>query len=145
VISYFDSSVLLAILFEEERREEAYSYWAEAANRVSSILLRIESVVSLRRAYERSKSKLPGNWLSEKTRELDEYLNEADYRIISEKLERSIYLNKDLAKCRALDAIHIATALGYREANNGENINFYTFDTAMHDLAEHFRFKTNKL
>ena len=145
MISYFDSSVLLSILFEEERREEAYSYWAEAANRVSSILLRIESVVSLRRAYERSKAKLPDNWLSEKARELDEYLNEADYRIISEKLERSIYLNKDLAKCRALDAIHIATALGYREANNGENINFYTFDTAMHDLAEHFRFKTNKL
>ncbi|GHV91907.1 hypothetical protein AGMMS50268_24100 [Spirochaetia bacterium] len=145
MVSYFDSSVLLAILFEEGRREEACSYWEDATNRVSSILLKIESVVSLRRMYERNKAKLPGNWLSEKSKELDEYLNEASYRIISERLEKSIYLNKDLARCRTLDAIHIASALGYREANNGENINFYSFDIAMHDLAEHFRFKTNKL
>ncbi|GHV74113.1 hypothetical protein AGMMS49940_14150 [Spirochaetia bacterium] len=144
MVSYFDSSVLLAMLFEEERREEACSYWEGGDARVSSILLKIESIVSLRRMYEYNKAKLTGNWLSEKTKELDEYLNEADYLIIDEDLEKSIYLNKDLARCRALDAIHIATALGYREANNGENINFYTFDTAMHDLAEHFRFKMNK-
>jgi predicted nucleic acid-binding protein len=95
--------------------------------------------------YEHNKARLPDSWLNEKTKELDEYLNEASYRIISERLERSIYLNKDLAKCRPLDAIHVATALSYRETNNGENINFYSFDTAMHDLAEHFRFKTNRL
>jgi predicted nucleic acid-binding protein len=133
------------MLFKEKRGEEARSYWEGSENRVSSILLRIESVVSLRRTYELNKARLPGNWLSETTKELDEYLNEASYLTIDEDLERSIYLNKDLAKCRTLDAIHVATALSYREANNGENINFYSFDTAMHDLAEHFRFKTNKL
>ncbi|GHV48706.1 hypothetical protein AGMMS49546_39380 [Spirochaetia bacterium] len=41
MVSYFDSSVLLAILFEEGRREEACSYWEDATNRVSSILLRL--------------------------------------------------------------------------------------------------------
>jgi predicted nucleic acid-binding protein len=83
--------------------------------------------------------------LGKKTTELDEYLDEVNYRIIDEEIERSIYLKKELSKCRSLDAIHIATALIYRENNNNENIQLYSFDNAMHELATHYKFETNKM
>jgi hypothetical protein len=60
-------------------------------------------------------------------------------------IERTIYLKKELAECRTLDAIHIATALKFREMNNGKDVFMYTFDKTMHELAEHYRFKTNTL
>jgi predicted nucleic acid-binding protein len=59
--AYFDSSVLLAILFNEERQDEAYSYWSNASTKVSSILLKIETIISLRRLYEFNKQKLDSN------------------------------------------------------------------------------------
>jgi predicted nucleic acid-binding protein len=143
--AYFDSSVLLAILFNEERQEEAYSYWSNASTKVSSVLLKIETIISLRRLYELNKQKLDSNWLGKKTKELDGFLDEVNYRIIDEEIERSIYLKKELSKCRSLDAIHIATALLYRENNNNENIQLYSFDNAMHELAAHYKFETNKM
>jgi predicted nucleic acid-binding protein len=145
MVSYFDSSVLLTILFEEPRRDEAYSYWLKSTIKVSSILLRIETVISLRRMYEYNKKKFNGSWLTEKTKEIEEYLNEVNYRIIDEEIEKTIYLQKELSQCRSLDAIHLATALKYRENNNDENINLYSFDTTMHNLARNYKFNTNKL
>jgi predicted nucleic acid-binding protein len=145
MVSYFDSSVLLTILFEEPRRDEAYSYWFNSTIKVSSILLRIETIICLRRVYEYNKKKLTTGWLTEKTKELDEYLNEVNYRIIDGEIEQAIYLQKELSQCRSLDAIHLATALKYRESNNDENINLYSFDITMHGLAKNYKFNTNKL
>jgi predicted nucleic acid-binding protein len=136
--------MVLAILLEEARKKEAYEYWQNSSIRVSSILLRIETVVSLRRTYEYYKNNLDDDWLIGKLKILDEYLNEVNYRIIGTKIEREIYLKKELSKCRSLDAIHIATALKFREMNNADIV-LYTFDKTMHELAEHYRFKTNKL
>jgi predicted nucleic acid-binding protein len=136
--------MVLAILLEEARKKEAYEYWQNSSIRVSSILLRIEAVVSLRRTYEYYKNRLDNNWLMEKLKILDEYLNEVNYRIIDTKIEREIYLQKELSKCRSLDAIHIATALKFRELNNVDIV-LYTFDKTMHELAKYYRFKTNKL
>jgi predicted nucleic acid-binding protein len=142
-LSYFDSSMVLAILLDESKKYEAYEYWRNSTMRVSSILLRIETTVSLRRNYEYYKKNLKDHWLTEKTKLLDEYLNEVHYRTVGAKIEREIYLKKELSQCRTLDAIHIATALQFREMNNVDVI-IYTFDKAMRELAEHYRFKTNK-
>jgi predicted nucleic acid-binding protein len=136
--------MVLAILFDEKRKIEAYEYWRNSSIRVSSILLRIETVVSLRRTYEYYKNKLNDTWLAEKSELLDEYLNEVNYRIIGTKVEREIYLKNELSRCRSLDAIHIATALKFREMNNADIV-LYTLDRTMHELAEHYRFKTNTL
>jgi hypothetical protein len=38
----------------------------------------------------------------------------------------------------------LATALKFREMKNVDIV-LYTFDKTMHELAEHYRFKTNKL
>jgi hypothetical protein len=95
--------------------------------------------------YEHNKARLGVTWLGEKTKELDEYLKEVNYRIIGKQIEQSIYLNKELSRCRSLDAIHIATALKFRENNDEGNINFYSFDIDMNNLARHYKFKTNKI
>jgi predicted nucleic acid-binding protein len=130
---------------DESKKREAFGFWQNSTFRISSVLLKIETTVSLRRTYENNKRKLDDNWLTEKTKLLDEYLKEVNYRIIGSKIEREIYLRKDLAKCRSLDAIHIATAMKFREVNNGKDVSIYTYDKTMHVLAEHYRFKTNKL
>jgi predicted nucleic acid-binding protein len=92
-----------------------------------------------------NKEKLDDNWLEKKTKELNEYLKEINYRIIDEELEINISTNTDLARCRSLDAIHIATALEYRKNNNNENINLYSFDVDMHELALEYGFLTNTM
>jgi predicted nucleic acid-binding protein len=144
MLSYFDSSTVLSILLNENRQEEAYSLWHNSKIKVSSILLKIETIVTLRRTYEQNKTKFDSNWLGRKTKELEEYLNEVNYIIIDEEIERIIHLRKELSNCKTLDAIHIATALQYREICE-ENTNLYTFDISMHSLAGHFKFKTNTI
>ncbi|GHV76305.1 DNA-binding protein [Spirochaetia bacterium] len=144
MISYYDSSLLLAILFDEERQSEADALWRGASDRVSSILLRIESLVSLRRFFELNKHKLDTLWLVKKTAELNDFLSEVTYLNIDKTIESVICSNKNLSKCRTLDAIHVATALDIR-TNNNDNINLYTFDTDMHSLAVDFDFITNQL
>ncbi len=145
MLSYFDSSVLLAILLDEERREEAYSYWRTAEIKVSSILLKLETITVIRRTYEQNKTQLEVGWLKEKTTLLLEFLNEVNYRIIDEDIEKTVFLRKDLARCRTLDALHIAAALDFKKLNYGKNLILYSFDKQMHDLAEYYKFKTNPL
>jgi hypothetical protein len=94
--------------------------------------LRIETIVTLRRIFKQNKSKL------------EEYLNEINYLIIDDKIEMTIYSREELSNCKTLDAIHVSTALQYREISE-ENINLYTFDMLMNNLAKHFKFKTNRL
>jgi predicted nucleic acid-binding protein len=142
MLSYFDSSIVLSILLNEQRQDEAYLLWKNSEIKVSSILLRIETIVTLRRIYEQHKSKLDESWPGRKTKELEEYLNEINYLIIDDRIERTIYSRKELSNCKTLDAIHISTALQYREISE-ENINFYTFDIPMSNLVKHFKFKTN--
>ena len=143
-LSYFDSSVLLSMLLEEERQEEALHYWRNSI-RVSSILLKIETVTVLRRTFEINKHDLNKNWLSKKTKILDECLSEVNFMVINDEVEREIYLRKELAQCRSLDAIHIATALLFRKINNGDKTNLYSFDKAMNKIALHYKFKTNRI
>ena len=142
--SYFDSSILLAIVLDEKKQEEAYNYWQNSI-RVSSILLRIETVIALRRIHETNKHILASVWLDEKTALLNDFLASVNYMVLNAKIEREIYARKELAQCRSLDAIHIASALRFRGLAENESMNFYTFDKAMHKLAEQYRFKTNRL
>jgi len=144
ILSYFDTSVLLAILLDETKQEEAYEYWRNSI-KVSSILLKVETIISLRRTCENNKHKLDDDWLRKKTKMMDEFLNEVNYMVLNNKVEREIYVRKELAQCRSLDAIHIATAIRFREINNNEKTNLYTFDSKMHDLAVQYKFGTNKL
>ena len=142
--SYFDSSVLLTILLDEDRQKEAHELWQDTI-RFSSILLKIEALIALRRTYEANKNKLENNWLRKNTVILEEYLNEVNYMLVNGQIEREIYLRRELSQCRSIDAIHIATALQFREINDNEAINLFTFDKTMSNLAKNYGFITNRI
>ena len=144
MLYYFDSSILLAILLDEKRKEEALELWNEATVRVSSILLKLETVTVLRRTYEHNKNKLEPSWITKKINELNEYLQEVNFRIIDEDIEKIVILRKEIAKCKTLDAIHVATALDFSKLIPFSDFYLYTFDKNMADLAKMLKFKINQ-
>jgi len=143
VLYYFDSSILLAILLDEKRKSTALALWNSASVRVSSILIKLEALTVIRRTYEHNKTKLESAWLTRKTQELEEYLQEVNFRAVDEDIERVIYLRKELGKCRTLDAIHVATAIEMSRIVPIEDFFFFTFDHEMLRLAKSMRFQTN--
>jgi len=145
MLYYFDSSILLAILLDEKRKDIALDLWNEATIKVSSILLKLETITVLRRTFEHNKSRLEASWITRKINDLNEYLKEVNFRIIDEDIENIIVLRKEIAKCKTLDAIHIATALEFSSLMPTSDFYFYTFDKNMSDLAKSFKFKINKL
>ena len=58
MLYYFDSSIILAILLDEKRKLEAQELWQKSSTRVSSLLLKLETITVLRRTYEHNKSML---------------------------------------------------------------------------------------
>lgn len=145
MLYYFDSSILLAILLDEKRKDMALALWNEASIRVSSILLKLETITVLRRTFEHNKAKFESSWITRKINELNEYLKEVNIRIIDEDIENIIVLRKEIAKCKTLDAIHVATALEFSSLIPTSEFYLYTFDKNMSDLAKSFNFKINKL
>ncbi len=143
MLYYFDSSILLAILLDEKRKDEAKKLWDEATVRVSSILLKLEAITVLRRTYEQNKKKLDPGWMTKKAEELQEYLKEINVRIIDGDIETIVFLRKEIAKCKTLDAIHIATALEFGKLIPASDFHLYTFDRGMAELAKLLKFKIN--
>jgi predicted nucleic acid-binding protein len=143
MLTYFDSSILLAILLDEKRKDEALKLWNNASIRVSSILLRLETITVLRRTFEHNKTKLPSLWLSKKTNELNEFLQEINIRIIDEDIEKIMTLRKEIAKCKTLDAIHISTAIEFSRLVPQNEFVLYTFDKEMASLAKNLKMHIN--
>jgi len=145
VLYYFDSSILLSMLLDEKRKSEGLELWNKATVRISSLLLKLETITVLRRTYEHNKDKLETAWLTKKTQELDEYLQEVNFRIIDEDIEKVIFLKKELGKCRTLDAIHVATAWEMSKIVDSSEFFLFTFDKDMSDLAKALKFQTNEI
>ena len=145
MLCYFDSSIVLAILLDESRKSEALDLWNNASIRISSILLKLETITVLRRTYENNKSSLKSSWITMKQHEMNEYLNEVNYRILDESIENIIMVKKELSQCRTLDAIHIATAMELSTVLPASSFYLYTFDKKMSDLARKVKFITNTL
>ena len=143
MLTYFDSSILLAILLDEKRKDEAFKLWNNASIRVSSILLRLETITVLRRTYEHNKTQLLSLWLSKKTNELNEFLQEINIRIIDEDIEKIMTLKKEIAKCKTLDAIHISTAIEFSRLVPQKEFVLYTFDKEMANLAKSLKMHIN--
>jgi predicted nucleic acid-binding protein len=144
LLTYFDSSILLASLLDEKRKTEALKLWNTATIRVSSILLRLETITVLRRTYEHNKAKLPKLWLAKKTSELNEFLQEVNIRIIDEDIEKIMSLKKEIAKCKTLDAIHIATAIEFSKLVSQKDFMLNTFDKEMAKLARSLKMNINE-
>jgi len=144
-ISYFDSSLLLSILLNESRSDEALAIWKNNKIRVSSILLKFETNITLRRRSEQQKITFGDNRFKAKLLNLNIFLNDIFYKDITETFENSISGNYDiLSKCKSLDAIHIATALSISEKYSRNEICICSFDKSMLALAKELGFETNK-
>ena len=141
--SYFDSSLLLAILFDEKRFDDAWNAWNSSKVRFSSILLKIETNISLQRYYKANSHYFDGIWLNKKEKILNDLLDDVFYKPIEESFGNSIAKNKKLAGCKSLDAIHLATALYFRENAKEQNIIVCSFDKNILKLAKEFGFETN--
>ena len=143
MIAYFDSSVLLAILLDEKTKAETYSWWSASEVRVSSILLRIETITVIRRTWERYRARLESGWLTKKTKEYQEFIAEINLRIVDEEIENTIFLNSGFSRCRSLAAIHIATALEWSRLMPQDDFILYTLDKDLGALAQSMKIKTN--
>jgi predicted nucleic acid-binding protein len=141
--SYFDSSLLLAILFDEKRFDDAWIAWNSSKARVSSILLKIETNVSLQRYYKTNMHRFDADWLARKEKLLDDLLNDVFYKAIEEPFGNAIAKNKLITGCKSLDAIHIATALFFKQNSKNETIHVCSFDKNMLAVAKELGFSTN--
>lgn len=140
MLHYFDSSVVLAMLLDESRGEEAAAMWNGASIRVSSILLRLETLTVIRRTYEHNKSRLGRDWIGRATRALAERMKEVNIRTVDDEIEKIFELDSRLARCRTLDAIHLATALEFSRMSPSTALSFYTFDREMAEAAKSLKF-----
>ncbi len=143
MLYYFDSSVLLSILLDEKRRADGLALWNTASVRISSLLFKLETITVLRRTYEHNKEKLEPSWLTKKSQEAEGYFQEVNFRIIDEDIEKVVFLKRELAKCRTLDAIHLATAWEMNRIVEPSEFFLFTFDKELSDMAKTLKFQTN--
>ena len=144
LISYFDSSLLLSILLNEQRAKEASAIWKNSQIRISSILLKFETNIALRRHYEQLKNRVDSDWLEAKLLELNNFFNELFFADIDDSFENSVSVYyKNLFKCKSLDAIHLATALNARKNPNNKSIRICSFDKNMLAIAKLLGLETN--
>ncbi|GBU25696.1 hypothetical protein R83H12_02351 [Fibrobacteria bacterium R8-3-H12] len=143
LISYFDSSLLLSILLNEARSEEALAIWQNNRARVSSVLLKFEMNISLRRRIKQQGNAFGDERLKTRLQKLDKFLSDIFYKDITENFESSASRNYDiLFKCKSLDAIHIATALDISEKYGRSEICICSFDKNMLKIARELGFET---
>ena len=117
---FLDSSFLLSIIFEEKESEEHYEIWKNSKVRLGSVLVAIESINSIRRAFANSKQKKMLKEFREKEKNCELMLSEISQRNVDESIYEIIKSRKEISGCRSLDAIHIATALDFKRNSSSE-------------------------
>lgn len=135
MIVYFDSNVLLSILKHDEKAAMAAELWHDADFRVSSVLLEAECLTVVRRVARETKKKLPKDWLAKNENQLKIRFEEISLKNVDQDILKIIHATPALARCRTLDALHVATALFFKE-NSQEDFAFVSFDIAAKQLAK---------
>jgi len=127
----------------EPKTQEALSIWRNSKVRVSSILLKFEANIVLRRNYRNIRNKIGNNWLEGRLLDLKKYLEDVFCIDVNEKLENSVSDYDTLSKCKSLDAIHLATALDISKKFHRSEIHICSFDKNMLKIAKEFGFETS--
>ncbi len=136
MIQYFETSIILSLILEDEFHEKASKIWNQKNDVICSILTSIEATIVLRRFYKSKKSKLTSNWLSKNEKRLNEILSECSLVKIDDSILSIVELKKEISDCRSLDAIHIATAIFLKDKFNDSNLQFYSFDKRVKEVAK---------
>ena len=128
---YVDSSVLLELYLGGKRAEEARTLLDEPEAKAASFLLMVEVPVVLRRALSRPRD------APVLTRALERF--DADVKgvaLVDSLTDVGLRVRSDrrFARCRALDAVHVCTALLLREWT-GHAVRVVTFDDRLRELS----------
>lgn len=124
---YVDSSVLLSLALGDANAHRAYALWTADTERVSSLLLDVECTTVLRRVPEERLGRTASGLAFER---LDTALEEVTLKPLDAEVARIVRDTPALAACRSLDAAHLATALYFHAAAEGE-LELLTFDVRL--------------
>lgn len=113
--TYFDSSAVLEVLLDGPRAGTVATAWDEDPVRMTSVLLEAECVVVLRRAARRVRVAIDGPAVRRRLAALDDYLAAMVVRDIDREVLDVVRRTPSLADMRSLDALHLATALLFRQ------------------------------
>ena len=136
MVSYFDSSFVLNMIFHESNSDENLKTWKMAKNRFSSILLKFECLNTVRKALPQCKddderSKLLSNF--------KQFMDEINFKNIESTLFDQFSLKNDFSSLRTLDMIHAITALELKKEFG--DIILQTFDKRMREVCESLSLK----
>ncbi len=137
---YFDSSVILSVLLQEEDHPAVHGLWIEAERRLSSGLLRMECIIAIRRIAVLKGLAADSEWTKERLDLLTGFLDALDFKAIDGSIEEIVRSTPAIADCRTLDAIHIATALHFKPYMEA-SLEIVTLDRRMRQLAGKLGFR----
>ena len=133
MICYFDTSFLLAAVLGQHKQIDYEAIWNDSQERLSSHLIRIETTIAIRRIGY-SLSAKDKDWAHSTITQIEPYLNAITCKYIDDSIESIITEHEEFSRCRALDAIHLATAL-YFQAHMSEQLSICTLDKRMRETA----------
>ena len=139
MVCYYDSSIMLAAVLEQNPAPALASYWDTVSARLSSTLLKIECLIGIRRAGALQKLSPDAPWVGQRIDLLKRYTDEVDCRRLDDEIEEMVRNTPALCECRTLDAVHLATAL-YFQPHLDERLTIVTLDRRMRAVAARLGF-----
>lgn len=137
--AFFDSSVLVEVLLGQARFAEAVDLWDAHPRRLGSVLIEAECRTVLRRAARARAAKASARWLRRAESHLEEWLQQITLRDVDRAVVDRLGAEPRLGSCRTLDALHLATAMEYRD-RLGDAIWVFTLDHDLGTTAREFGF-----
>lgn len=134
-VAYFDSSALLSVLLQEAKADTAAALWNQFTRRVSSILLNAECWIGMRRHFARSGLDPKKGWLEERAEFLSGALATVQITPVDGRILEIMKAQAELADCKTMDALHLATALHF-SAKNDEGLVVVSLDERMRQTAK---------
>jgi predicted nucleic acid-binding protein len=127
--TYFDASVVVSLVKKNPGSARAASLWLAEPQRVSSTLLAVECLTAIRRGGE-------AGWTPARDAEprLELILGDVTLKQVDEDVVEIVRRTPALARCRALDVVHLATALHFADRSD-EPFALATFDARMAEVA----------
>jgi hypothetical protein len=136
---YYDSSLVLSVLLEQQRVLDLAAAWDEVSIRLSSNLLVIECIIGIRRSGIIQKLNPDDEWVRYRIDLLDRYFDCMHLKMMDDSIEKLIRDEPRIARCRTLDAIHLATALYFRP-HLDEPLRFACLDKRLRQAADELGF-----
>lgn len=138
MINYIETSIILSIILGDHFHDKAIKIWNTPSEKVSSILTLIEATIVIRRFYKNQKKSLSSKWLSKQEKQLKELISECNLMKIDQSIQSIVEIKKEIADCRSLDGIHVATAIFLKDTMHSSNFAFYSFDKRINEVAGKF-------